>query len=294
MRIGFVAWCAIALAAAACGDDGSPVSPDSGARADAGRADSGTVRDSGHVTIEHDAGGALDAGEADAAEDVDAGPPPPLQVLVFTHTTGYWHRSIVEGSTALEELAIERGWVLESTVDPSRFDPALLATIDVIVFLNTTGDVLDSAGESALEAWVRAGGGWVGIHSAADTEYDWPFYGELVGAWFRSHPAVQTATIHVEDRAHPATAHLDATWVREDEWYDFRANPRGTANVLLTIDESTYTGGLMGADHPIAWYREIDAGRSLYTAGGHTPASFSEPAFRAHLVAAIEWAGRRR
>ena len=141
-------------------------------------------------------------------------------------------------------------------------------------------------------AW-KAGGGWVGIHAAADCEYDWPFYGELVGAWFARHPAIQPATYLVEDRGHPATAHLDATWMRTDEHYDFRRNPRPDVRVLMTIDESTYSGGGMGADHPVTWAHEVGAGRSFYTALGHTSESYEEPAFRALLGGAIEWASGR-
>jgi type 1 glutamine amidotransferase len=130
----------------------------------------------------------------------------------------------------------------------------------------------------------------VGAHSASDTGYDWPFYGELAGTYFAGHPEIQPATVHVEDRAHPATSDLPEVWPRTDEWYNFRANPRGSVHVLATVDEGTYSGGSMGADHPIAWCREFAGGRAFYTAGGHTRESYAEPLFLAHLTGAIRWA----
>ena len=172
-----------------------------------------------------------------------------------------------------------------------------------MVFLSTTGNVLDAAQQAAFERYIRAGGNFVGVHAAADTEYDWPFYGGLVGAYFKSHPIVphvQTATVRVADRRHPSTRHLPDHWVRADEWYDYRANPRGNVHVLATLDERTYRstippappgfGGQMGADHPIAWCHRYQGGRSWYTGGGHTDASYGEPAFRKHLLGGIRWA----
>ena len=149
---------------------------------------------------------------------------------------------------------------------------------------------LDDSLRTPDKAYIGRGGGWVGIHSAADTEYDWPFYGGLLGAYFKQHPAVQPAAIDVTDRAHPSTRHLPARWTRTDEWYDFRSNPRGSVHVLATLDESTYSGGTMGADHPIAWCHPFRGGRAWYTAGGHTVESYSEPDFRRHVLGGILWA----
>lgn len=157
-----------------------------------------------------------------------------------------------------------------------------------MVFLLTTGDVLAQAQQSALESYVRGGGGWAGVHSAADTEYEWPFYGELVGAWFKRHPAPQPGTIHVVDPAHPSTRGLPSRWRRTEEWYDFRTQPR--AHVLVTVDERTYSGGGMGAPHPLAWCHAVGAGRSWYTALGHGESAYREPLLVAHLTGGIRWA----
>ncbi|WP_235854343.1 ThuA domain-containing protein [Nonomuraea aridisoli] len=207
-------------------------------------------------------------------------------VLVFSRTAGFRHDSIPAGIQAIKDL----GFDVTATEDPAAFTSDNLAKYKAVVFLSTTGDVLNDAQQAAFESYIKAGGGFVGVHAAADTEYDWPFYGELVGAWFASHPAIQPATIHVEDRAHSSTAHLGPLWNRTDEWYDYRTNARSTAHVLATLDESSYSGGRMGDDHPIAWCKEYEGGRSFYTGGGHTQQSFSEPDFRQHLLGGINYA----
>jgi type 1 glutamine amidotransferase len=160
------------------------------------------------------------------------------------------------------------------------------------VFLNTTGDVLDDEQQAAFERYVAAGGGFMGVHSASDTEYEWPWYGELVAAYFKSHPRIQKATVRVEDGAHVSTTMLPAEWARVDEWYNFRANPRASVNVLLSLDQSSYEGSEMPREqgHPVAWCHTEAGGRAIYTAGGHTNASYTEPLFREHLFGALSWA----
>ena len=214
----------------------------------------------------------------------------PYDVLVFSRTAGFRHDSIDEGVAALGELGAEHGFTVTATEDATAFTSGNLARYRVVVFLSTTGDVLDTAQQTAFEAYIAGGGAYVGIHSAADTEYDWPFYGELVGAYFHSHPEIQPARVVVEDRGHPATAHLPATWQRTDEWYNYRTSPRERVHVLAALDESSYRGGTMNGDHPIAWCQEYAGGRSFYTGGGHTAESYAEPEFRAHLLGGIRWA----
>jgi len=214
----------------------------------------------------------------------------PYDVLVFSKTAGFRHSSISSGVTAIQELGAANDFTVTATEDAGAFTTANLAQYEAVVFLLTTGDVLNASQQSAFEGYIRAGGGYAGVHAASDTEYDWDWYGDLVGAYFAGHPAVQQATIHVEDHDHPSTAHLGNTWVRTDEWYDYSPNPRSSVNVLARLDESTYSGGNMGADHPIAWYQEYDGGRSWYTGGGHTEATYSEPDFRAHLLGGIRYA----
>ena len=231
-------------------------------------------------------GADLDPALPTTASFVSTGAP----VLVYSRTTGFRHDSIPDGVAAIRAIAAESGLAVDATEDPSAFNDTGLASRRVVVFLLTTGDVLDDAGQAAFERWVRGGGAWVGVHSASDTEYEWPFYGELVGAYFAGHPAIQSAVIRVEDRTHPAGAPLPEAWSRTDEWYDFRTNPRGTVHVVATVDETTYSGGSMGADHPIAWCREVVGARAFYTALGHTRESYAEPLFLAHLRGAIRWA----
>lgn len=211
------------------------------------------------------------------------------RMLVFTRTTGFRHGSIPAGIDCFRGIADDLGLTMVATEDPALFNDRQLARCAVVVFLNTTGDVLGPDQETALERYVRGGGGWVGVHSAADTEYDWPFYGELVGAYFKTHPHIQPANIRIEDRDHPSTRMLPGLWRRTDEWYVYRMSPRPNVHVLASLDESSYTGGGMNGDHPIAWCHEVGPGRALYTGGGHTDESYTEPAFVAHLRGAVEW-----
>ena len=211
-----------------------------------------------------------------------------FNVLVFSKTTGFRHDSIPHGLAAIEALGAEHGFAVERTEDSAQFSDAVLARYKAVIFLSTTGDILDASQKAAFERYIRSGGGFVGIHSASDTEYGWPWYGRLIGAWFVSHPQIQRATVHIASFADASTRGLPADWERTDEWYNFRGNPRGAVQVLATIDEATYSGGTMGADHPIAWCQEVDRGRSWYTAMGHTEESYAEPLFRLHLLGGIE------
>jgi len=166
----------------------------------------------------------------------------------------------------------------------------------VVVFLSTTGDILDATQEAAFERFIRGGKGFVGIHAASDTEYDWAFFTELLGAKFRAHPeTIQAATVVVEDAAHVTTEGFPASWLRTDEWYAFQENPRANVHVLMTLDESTYAPGMaaMGDDHPVAWWHEYQGGRAFYTALGHTSESYTDSLFMTHLVRAIDWAAGR-
>ena len=226
------------------------------------------------------------------SSDPEAKPKPRAQVLVFSKTAGFRHDSIPAGVAAIRELGRANGFSVTATESAKAFTPKRLGRFDAIVFLSTSGDVLAPRQQRALRRYIRHGGGWGGVHPAADTEYDWPFYGRLLGAYFKQHPAIQPAAIEVSDRSHPSTRSLPARWSRTDEWYDFRSNPRGAVRVLATLDESTYSGGTMGADHPIAWCHRFKGGRAWYTAGGHTIESYSEPDFRRHLLGGILWTTR--
>jgi type 1 glutamine amidotransferase len=216
----------------------------------------------------------------------------PFRVMLFSRTTAFRHDSIPTAIAALTELAPTGGYIVEATEDPAAFTADNLARFRVVVFLMTTGDPLDDTAQAAFEAWIGGGGNWVGVHSAADTEYDWPFYGQLVGAYFKTHPCcILQAAVNIEVADNPATAGLPSPWMRTDEWYDFQTNPRAVATVLMTLDESSYVGGTMGPDHPIVWaHPTTGGGRAIYTAMGHTQESYGEPLFRQHLVGAIRWA----
>lgn len=219
-----------------------------------------------------------------------SGPAAGEKVLVFSKTAGFRHDSIPEGIAAIKELGAANGFTVDATEDAKAFTAKNLARYDAVIWLSTTGDVLDGTQQAAFEGYIKKGGGYVGVHAAADTEYDWPFYGGLAGAYFQSHPAIQPAKVRVEDHGHPSTAHLPGVWDRTDEWYNYRSNPRDRAHVLASLDESSYTGGSMSGDHPIAWCQDYQGGRSFYTGSGHTKESFADPAYRTHLLGGIRWA----
>jgi type 1 glutamine amidotransferase len=214
-------------------------------------------------------------------------------VLVFTRTTGFRHGSIEPGVQALQRLAQENGFAVERTEDPADFTDERLARYDVVVWLNTDSEVMNDAGRRAFERYIRAGGGWVGVHAASATETGWAWYGQLIGggAFFRGHPAVQPAQVNVEIADHPSTRHLPQSFTLQDEWYSFRANPRSSVRVLMTLSESSYgVGDLAMGDHPIAWYHEFDGGRAWYTALGHPNELYTDTRFTQHLLGGIRWA----
>jgi type 1 glutamine amidotransferase len=225
-----------------------------------------------------------------SSSDPEAKPEIRARLLIFSKTAGFRHDSIPAGIAAIRNLGRANGFSVSATEEAATFTRKRLRRFDAVVFLNTTGDVLAPRQQASFRSYIRHGGGWVGIHSAADTEHDWPFYGGLLGAYFQSHPAVQPATITVTDRFHPSTRHLPPSWTRTDEWYNFAADPRRGVHVLATLDESTYSGGTMGADHPVAWCQPFKGGRAWYTGGGHTISSYAEPDFRKHLLGGILWA----
>ncbi len=237
-------------------------------------------------------------GGVTAAPAVAAAPEDPA-ILVFSATAAFRHTEcIASGTAAITNLGAENDFRVDATEDATVFNDDNLAQYDAVVFLCTTGNVLDETQQGAFERYIQGGGGYFGVHSASDTEYDWPWYGELVGAYFLDHPFApqfQEATVHVEDEHTAATEGLPNPWVRTDEWYNFRSNPRDITHVLLSLDESTYdpsgyTGSTGMGDHPIAWCHPYDGGRSVYTAMGHSGAFWSEPLLLDHMLGGIQMA----
>lgn len=216
-----------------------------------------------------------------------------IKLLVFSKTTAFRHDSIEPGIEAIKKMAAEKGFEADFTEDASVFTEKQLAQYTAVVFLNTTGDILDNRQQEVFERYIQAGGGYVGIHSATDTEYDWPWYGELAGAWFLDHPSdpsnVQKGKFTVVEKDHWATEGMPEHFEHTDEFYNFR-NISGNIHPLLKIDETSYTGGKNPDFHPMSWYQEFDGGRSFYTALGHTKESFQNPLFLNHLWGGIRYA----
>lgn len=232
------------------------------------------------------------------------------RLLVFTRTAGFRHASIETAVQTIAGMGAANGFGVDATEDPTVFSRRSLAAYDAVAFVNTTGDVLEGSQRTALERFVRGGGGWAGVHSAADTEYSNDFYTELLaGGRFLAHPLQQPGLIVREDERHRSTKHLGETWlVPFEEFYSFTSSVRGRSRVLLSIDESTYlqdpntsnlpTGpenplptfpgvsGVMG-DHPMAWTHRVGRGRSWYTALGHEIGMYYLPQFTDHLLGGL-------
>jgi len=222
-----------------------------------------------------------------SANDKNAGP----KILVFAKTQGFYHTSIPNGMAAIMNLCKQNNISIDTSRDASVFTSSNLKQYQVVVFLNTTGDIFNEQQQAAFESYIRSGGGFVGIHAATDTEYEWPWYNKLVGAYFLSHPEQQVAVIKVVNKKNPATEFLPDEWKRKDEWYNFK-DIQTDLQVLAWLDESSYKGGENGEKHPFIWCHEFDGGRAFYTGVGHREDNYDEPLVQKHLLAAIKWAGK--
>lgn len=212
------------------------------------------------------------------------------RVLVFYKTAGYYHTCIPVGIEAFKKLGQENNIDFYFTKDSLDFNDKNLKKFGAVIFFNTTGNVLDENGQKAMENFIRSGKGFVGIHSAADTEYKWPWYNQLVGAWFKNHPEQQNAKMKVANQSFIATQDMPAEWTKLEEWYNFRDTHWDKTTTLVTLDEKSYTGGANGDFHPISWYQEFDGGRSFYTGIGHRDETFGDPVYMKHLLGGIKYA----
>jgi type 1 glutamine amidotransferase len=221
-----------------------------------------------------------------------------FKALLITTTKGWHHESLHYGVVALKEMAIKQEFTVDVFQNPGGFTDENLRQYQVIIFLNTTGNIFDSAQQRVMERFIQSGKGFVGIHSASDTEYDWEWYTKLVGRMFHIHPANQTAKLVATDKTFPGIKDFaERLWT--DEWYEFGPEKVTGLQYLLAVDETTYNptakstskqGVGMGNFHPVAWYHQFDGGRSFYTALGHLPANYSDSIFLQHLFAGIRWA----
>ncbi|KAI0517470.1 Crp/FNR family transcriptional regulator [Xylaria bambusicola] len=221
------------------------------------------------------------------------GSPEKFDIFVFSKTVGYRHDSIPAGIEGLRNLgASTNSFNVTASEDSSLVNATFLSRFKVVVFLSTSGEFLTSEELQGLKTFVNNGGGFVGIHCAAAGMYGEPWYGELVGAYFADHPEPQHGVVRVENKDHVIVSGYpeESKWF--DEWYNFKSNPRDKVTVLLSTDESLYQGGTMGSDHPLAWCREFDGGRTFYTALGHFDEAYRDQAFLTHLLNGILWAAR--
>jgi len=220
---------------------------------------------------------------------------PKAKVLVFYKTAGYHHSSIAVGIVAIQKLGAENKFEVDTTLEADKINSENLKQYKAVVFLSTTGDILNEEQQEAFKKYIEAGGGFMGIHAATDCEYNWPWYGNLVGAYFGGHPAQQEATLNIVDANNISTRHLPNPWKRKDEWYSFKWVAEGL-HELITIDENSYNLGKIApmVHHPMAWYHEYDGGRAFYTELGHTDESFADPLYLKHILGGIEYAMGRK
>ncbi len=223
----------------------------------------------------------------------------PLHILVFTKTMGFRHESISSGLKMLYDQSRKQNWVITATENSGLLRDNVLDKFDVAVFLNPTGDAVCDEGQTAFEKWMNSGKGLVGIHAAADCEYDWNYYDKLLGAHFKTHPPSQKATVVFENFDHPAMSPFKGmkSYTTYDEWYTFKENPRPNVNVLATLDESTIkkfdNDNFRMGDHPLIWWQEKDGIRSFYSGFGHTHEAFQDKLIVEHIKNAINWVGKR-
>ncbi len=223
----------------------------------------------------------------------------PLNILVFTKTVGYRHESISTGLKMLYDQSQKENWIITATENDDLFNDDFLSEFDVAVFLNPTGDAISNKGQAAFEKWMNTGKGLVGIHAAADCEYDWDYYDKLLGVHFKTHPPQQKATVLIENTEHPAMKPFKGikSYTTYDEWYSFKENPSPRVHVLATLDESTIqkfeNDSFRMGDHPLIWWQEKNGIRSFYTGFGHTNEAFQDEKIIEHIINAINWAGKR-
>ncbi len=223
-----------------------------------------------------------------------------MKALLFTKTAGFHHESINEGVEGIRALAERHSFDLEWQVMTNVFSDEGLKKFDVVIFLNTTGDVLNDKEQAAFERYIKNGGGWVGVHAASDTEYDWEWYTKMVGMMFKIHPSQQTAYLHVEDSNFPGMGRFPKKLLWTDEWYQYQQPALSNdLHFLVSVDEKSYKpyakwgeneGKGMGDFHPMSWYHNYDGGRAFYTGLGHIGAIYSDQTFLDHLYGGIYWA----
>ncbi len=222
-----------------------------------------------------------------------------FKALLVTTTKGWHHESLHSGVVALKEMGVKNFFDVVLFENPNGFTDKYMEQFQVVIFLNTTGDIFDSAQQKVMERFIQSGKGFAGVHSASDTEYDWEWYTKLVGRMFHIHPAIQTARLNIIDASFPGLQGFANNKLWTDEWYEFGPEKISGLNTILAVDESSYDPKVqwgekktvgMGKMHPVAWYHNYDGGRSFYTALGHIPSIFSDPVFLNHLYAGIYWA----
>jgi type 1 glutamine amidotransferase len=219
-------------------------------------------------------------------ETVDQG----YNILLFTKTAEFRHEAIEAGVLAIEAMAENNAWTIIHSEDSAIFNINSLDSVHVVIFLNTSGPIFNEEERAAFAHYISRGGNFLGVHAATDTEKDWPYYTNLLGAVFDSHPEVQAARITKNMKSdHPSIQHFPNEFWMTDEWYNFKDTLSTEFTILLELEEDSYEGIRMGTRHPLSWYREIGESRIFYTGLGHELSMYQNPDFLHHLEQAIKW-----
>jgi type 1 glutamine amidotransferase len=215
------------------------------------------------------------------------------KILIFNKANGFVHKSIEAGTEAIISLQETYPFTITTSNDSLVFRDSILTNYDVILFMSTSGVIFDDEGRVAFQKFIRDGGGFVGVHGASTTEYDWAWFGKMIGNHFDDHPKIQKAKLQILKNDEPSTKHLQSIWDWEDEWYNWRNEFDPNVEVLITVDEKTYEGGKHGDFHPISWRQEFEGGRSWYTAIGHEIESYNDANFMQHIAGGIIWVSKK-
>ena len=225
-----------------------------------------------------------------------------FKALLVVQTAGWQHESTFSAIPAMEKMAARHDFKLDLKQRAMPVNEKMLANYDVVIFINTTGDIFSDAEQAAMEKFIQSGKGWVGVHAASDTEYDWKWYTDMVGHMFKIHPHVQTAMVDVHDNTFPGLEGWPKRKMWTDEFYEYLdGSKKDGFNYLVTVDENTYDTEAQWGDnksrghgdfHPMSWHHNYDGGRAFYTNFGHVPAVFEDPDFLQHLYGGIWWAAK--
>ncbi|MHC2992696.1 carbohydrate-binding protein [Pontibacter sp. HJ8] len=202
------------------------------------------------------------------------------RVLIFSKNP-LEQQTNAEAAAALAAYVQQQGIAVDTTTNSAYLAEDSLMRYGTVVFLNTSRDVLETRQQNEIERFVQAGGGFVGIHAAPGSRYQWPWYNNMFGTLQEQQPdslLASNVNLQLVEAEDALTQGLPKKWSQSDRLYKF-ASKDAASNLLVTADQQ----------EPVSWYREYDGGRMFYTAAGGTAASYKQDEFLQHLLAGIRY-----